>query len=700
MNLKSTLMTVLLFLLCFLTGTTSLLADDQRRVMTPVDLLGLSAVSSPAISPDKSLIVFSKKVTNWKENKQIADLWITDSHGNNSRQLTFDHNSRSSVQFSPDGSFITYLAKVDEDEKVENDGMKGLYFLPLNGGLEFQPGHHAADIKSYQWAPDSKTIYFIADEPQTEEERKRIKSKDDMVAFEQPTQLRRIWSMNVADGEIRKLSNDDRHVLGFALSEDGTMIAYNSARSRTIDSWHYSDIWLMDATGNHQRRLTDNDFAEKKIDISPDNQHVLFISDVSADGEYYHDANLFLVSVKTGDISILAEKQTFEVEEAAWSRNGKSVFIRANMGVRSELWEISSNGTHKKQLTDGLHTLTNWHYSRAADKHVFVLVKPDNPGELYSLNGHGGKLQALTGIHADLKEKYFLPRQKLVTLMSNDGTPLEGLLSYPIDYQPGTRYPLVVNAHGGPKSSDQYGQFRWRTYIPVLAARGFMYFSPNYRGGRGYGDEFMREMVGGIFNNAHLDILSGIDYLIAEGLVDPDRLAMSGWSAGGHMTNKLITFTDRFKAASSGAGAVDWVSMYGESDVRYSRTELFGGTPWQQDAPLDVYRSSSMLQDMWKVKTPTIIFVGEKDKRVPPSQSMMMYRALRDAGVESKLYIAPREPHSFGELRHRLFKINAELQWFEKYVNDKSYEWQAVPKDNPDLQPARIAAARIHRPDR
>jgi len=148
------------------------------------------------------------------------------------------------------------------------------------------------------------------------------------------------------------------------------------------------------------------------------------------------------------------------------------------------------------------------------------------------------------------------------------------------------------------------------------------------------------------------------------------------------MTNKLITFTDRFKAASSGAGAVEWVSMYGESDVRYSRTMLFGGTPWQQNAPLDVYHSSSILKDMWKVTTPTIIFVGEKDKRVPPSQSMMMYRALRDAGVETELYIAPREPHSFRELRHRLFKINVELAWFEKHIQNRDYEWQITPKED------------------
>lgn len=662
-------------------------ADDQRRPMTPVDILNLPAISNPVISPDKSSVLFVKSEANWDENRKIGNLWVVKLRDNKPRQLTFDHETRSLVKWSPDGSYISYISNV-ADSKMENDGFKGIHLLPMDGGLAFQPGIHAADIKNYVWAPDGQSIYFIADEPESKHVRKRRKSKDDMVAFEQPDSYRRIWSMSLADGVVRKLSDDDRHVLGFTLSVDGKIIAYNSARSRTIDSWHSSDIWLMDNTGGNSRRLTLNNFAERKIEISPDNQQILFISDINKEGEYYHDANLFLISIESGEISLLAEEQTFEVEDAEWSKNGESIYIRANMGVHSELWSISRDDSKpRKQLTDGIHTVTNWNYDRTTDAHVFVLVKPDSPGEIYYLDGKGAAITPLTEAHSTLGERFLLPRQELIQFQANDGTELEGILSYPLDFKPGTSYPLIINAHGGPKSSDQYGQFRWRTYIPVLAAHGYMYFSPNYRGGRGYGDEFLREMVGGIFNNAHLDILAGLDHLISKNLVDPDRLAMSGWSAGGHMTNKLITFTDRFKAASSGAGAVEWVSMFGESDVRYSRKQLFGGTPWQQNAPLDVYYSNSVLTDMWKVKTPTIIFVGEKDKRVPTSQSMMMYRALRDLGVETELYIAPREPHSFRELRHRLFKINVELAWFEKHVNNSDYEWQTVPESTTDNEP-------------
>ena len=253
----------------------------------------------------------------------------------------------------------------------------------------------------------------------------------------------------------------------------------------------------------------------------------------------------------------------------------------------------------------------------------------------------------------------------------------------------GARVPLVVQTHGGPASSDRFGFGSWSSYTAVLAARGYAVLKPNYRGSTGYGDAFLRDMVGHYFKNAHLDVLAGVDALVARGIADPDRLIKMGWSAGGHMTNKLITFTDRFKAASSGAGAANWVSMYGQSDVRSYRTPWFGGTPWQAGAPIDVYWEQSPLRDVAKVKTPTIFIVGEKDPRVPLAQSLEMHRALKSLGVPTTLYVAPREPHGFVELRHQLTKINVELEWFERWVTKRPYTWETAPDLDADSAPAR-----------
>jgi dipeptidyl aminopeptidase/acylaminoacyl peptidase len=202
---------------------------------------------------------------------------------------------------------------------------------------------------------------------------------------------------------------------------------------------------------------------------------------------------------------------------------------------------------------------------------------------------------------------------------------------------------------------------------------------PNYRGSTGYGDDFLRDMVGHYFQNAHLDVMAGVDELIRRGIVDPDHLVKMGWSGGGHMTNKIITSTTRFKAASAGAGAANWISMYAQSDVRTYRTPWFGGTPWQKDAPISAYWDNSPLKEVWKVTTPTIFLVGEKDVRVPSPQSVEMYRALKSNHVPTHLYIAPREPHGWAELRHVLFKMNVELDWFEKYAMNRTYTWEKAP---------------------
>jgi dipeptidyl aminopeptidase/acylaminoacyl peptidase len=182
--------------------------------------------------------------------------------------------------------------------------------------------------------------------------------------------------------------------------------------------------------------------------------------------------------------------------------------------------------------------------------------------------------------------------------------------------------------------------------------------------------------------------------VIKLGVADPDRLAAMGWSAGGHMTNKLITFTDRFKAASSGAGAANWVSMYAQSDVRSYRTPWFGGTPWQKNAPIDAYWNNSPLKDIANVKTPTIFLVGENDPRVPLPQSVEMHRGLKSNGIPTHLYTAPREPHGWQELRHQLFKQNVELEWFEKYVTKRPYTWEKAPGDpKPEPKPTETATA-------
>jgi dipeptidyl aminopeptidase/acylaminoacyl peptidase len=229
----------------------------------------------------------------------------------------------------------------------------------------------------------------------------------------------------------------------------------------------------------------------------------------------------------------------------------------------------------------------------------------------------GSSPKRITSIYDYLDRKFLLPREERVSWKGADGTSVEGLLCYPIDDKPGTRHPLIVQMHGGPEDSDKFsfGPVVWQSYQQVLAAQGYAVLKPNYRGSSGYGNVFYREPIGGYFKQSHLDVLAGVDRAIAMGVADPDRLAVMGYSAGGHLTNKLITVTPRFKAAAVGAGASNWVSPHGQTDTRAERDLWFGGSLWQADAPIRTYWDNSPLKDVAKVTTPTLFMWGERPAR-------------------------------------------------------------------------------------
>jgi dipeptidyl aminopeptidase/acylaminoacyl peptidase len=288
----------------------------------------------------------------------------------------------------------------------------------------------------------------------------------------------------------------------------------------------------------------------------------------------------------------------------------------------------------------------------------------------------------VTHVFDYLARDFILPRQEKIEWKGVDGVSIEGMLHYPLDYEDTKRYPLVMELHGGMGSSNQFGFGSWSRFFPVLTAKGYAVLAPNYRGSGGYGSDFERDIMGHFFHNSHLDVMAGADRVIELGIADGDRMVVRGWSSGGYLTNKIITFTDRFKAASSGASAVNWISFYSQSDVRYFRTAYFGGTPWQKDAPADFYWEQSPLSDIANVKTPTLVLVGKEDVRVPAPQSVELYRALKSNGVPTRLYIAPREGHGWRELHHQLFKMNVELEWFERYAMGREHVWEKAPSDS------------------
>ncbi|MGW8267960.1 MAG: prolyl oligopeptidase family serine peptidase [Longimicrobiales bacterium] len=650
-------------------------ADAQKRPMTIVDLIEVPSVGDPQVSPDGTQLLYVRSDADWEENRTISHVFRVNADGSGTVQLTYGQEGQSSPRWSPDGGRVAFTANRDDAEGTQ------IYLLGAGGGEARRVTSHATSVNSIEWSPDGRFLYFLASDPLSAEEKEKQEIGDDVYAFDENFKQVHLWKVAVDSGEETRITEGDFTVGQYNLSPDGTMVAHMRAPSPLYGDAQDAEVWIMGAGGEGGVQITNDTVPESNPQLSPDNRWVLFTADSNSDFDFYYNDKIFLAPAGGGEARVLLPDQPYEVTGAAWSGDGESIVFAANTGVRQELFLVHVGSRELVQLTRGDHAIGSVSFNPHNGYAAFGIQARGNAGDLWVMRvEEGAQPRQVTHVFDYLDETFLLPRQEAVQWEGEDGVTVEGLLFYPLDYREGQRYPLIVQTHGGPAASDKF-QFGYSSnYVQVLAARGYFVFKPNYRGSTGYGDPFLRDMVGHYFNQAHKDVMAGVDYLIDRGLVDGDRMGKMGWSGGGHMTNKIITYTDRFKAASSGAGAANWISMYAQSDVRVYRTPWFGGNPWEADAPIDVYWEHSPLKYAHNVTTPTLILVGEEDLRVPMPQSVEMYRALKALGVPVHLYVAPRQPHGWQELYHRLFKANVEMDWWERWVTGRDYEWETAPE--------------------
>lgn len=659
------------FLLLLLVSTLpAALQGQERRPMSFVDVIEMPVIQDPQLSPDGRQVVFGMVKADWTVNRPVMHLYRIDADGTNQVQLTFGGRSASSPRWSPDGKTIAFSARRDGDSANQ------IYLLDNTGGEARRVTTHSTGVGSIAWAPDGRSLYFTSTDAKTPEERERDRLQDDVYAFEETNfKQRHLWITDLAGG-TKKITAGNFSVTSYAISNDGTKLVTSRAPSPLLEHDPLGEVWLSNSDGSDARALTSNGVPETSPALSPDNSTVVFLAGANAEFEDYYNDKIFLVAATGGEARLLLPDVSYEVENVQWAPDSKSLYFTANMGVHNEIMHVDIASNEVRQLTSGEHNILGWSFSDAAGQHVFTRNTPARASEIHTLPADGGvEPRRITSVF-DYADQFKLARQQRLTWRGQDGQEIEGLLYYPVEYVPGRRYPLIVITHGGPEQSDKFG---FSSDAQVYAGKGYAVLRPNYRGSTGYGDAFLRGLINGYFQQSHLDVMAGVDAVIAMGVADPERLVKMGASAGGHMTNKLITFTNRFKAASSFAGAANWVSMYAQSDTRRRRDQWFGSSPWDANAAIALFWDHSPLKDVATVTTPTLFLVGENDPRVPLAQSVEMYRALKHHNVPTKLYVGPREGHGFGELRHRLFKFQVEMEWFEKYVHNRVYEWERVP---------------------
>jgi dipeptidyl aminopeptidase/acylaminoacyl peptidase len=653
----------------------SIRAQDApaKKPMSLVDLANLQRILGAQLSPDGRTVVYALSVTDWKLGRLVYHLWRQDTAGGAPAQLTFSEGGDVPIiRWSPDGSTILFM----------RDGQ--FWLISTGGGEPRQLTKHATTPGTPTWSPDGSSVYFIATDAASADERERTRLRDDVSLVDETYKHRQLWKIVVSTGAETQVTTGESTVKDYSLSADGKRMAVQRAPTPADMDAYRGEVWVMDADGGNARVLTSNSIEEKTLDISPDGSQVLFTADTNERFEPYYPTNLFIVSTTGGAPRLAAPDVTFSFDQAFWMPDGKSILANVNMGVHTEFFRVDVATRRAQQLTDGPHFIApGWSVVPSAGKVLFQADEPTRFGEVWTLPMTGDKPAPtrVTRQFDTLDRDFEIPRQERAEWKGADGVGIEGVLFYPAGYRAGQRYPLVVQLHGGPMESDKFGIGAGSTlyYVPVLTGKGYFVLRPNYRGSAGYGPAFVRDVVGGYFHQMAPDVLRGVDALIARGLVDPERLVLTGWSAGGTLVDKLITMTDRFKVASSTAGISNWISLYGQTDSTSFRRTWFGGTPWRKDAPFDLFWNNSPIKDVSRVTTPTLFFAGETDTRVPMVQSVEMYRALKSLNVPTQLLIAPNEGHQWTTLLHVLRKANVELEWFEKYANHKTYLWEKAP---------------------
>jgi dipeptidyl aminopeptidase/acylaminoacyl peptidase len=653
---------------------------QTTRVFTLDDLLDLVQVSNPRISPDGSRVLFTRsEIKEWKDNKRVETIWIANADGSNQYQFLASDKDRS-PQWSPDGTQVAFLSTRDKSEDDKDAGPQ-IWVIRAAGGEATKLTEHKGTIRSFEWAADGSRIFFLAEQAKSDEEKALEKAGDDAIFVDEGPngqergRYRELWVITIANKEARQVSKGQLLIDEIKPSPDGRHVAVMVRPDAQRNTQYLAEVATIDVANGELRKLTSNKAPERRIAWSPDGLHVTYLAPSDTSWELATD-RLFITSVSGGSPRRIAAEFDGDVSTYFWTRDGQSIYLGGMKRGRSGVFQIDVASGKVRTLLSGDWNGTLDSMTADRSRGAFVRSTPDKPGDVAIIDMTAGEARLIT--NASPHAAAFHPSQfRAITWKSTDGLEVEGMLWLPADYQPGTKLPLLLSIHGGPAGVWTTG---FRGINHVYTSLGWAVLEPNVRGSSSYGDALLRGNMKDIGGGDYQDLMTGVDKLIAEGIADPARLAVRGWSYGGILGGWTITQTNRFKAASLGAMVSDWASEYAMGFNHDIRLWYIGGTPWENP---DAYRRQSAYSHIAKVQTPTIIIHGENDTTDTVGQSMIFYQGLKDRGVPVRFIRFPREPHGFREPHHQRIRDAEEISWLMKYTLGK--EWKAPPrKDKKD----------------
>lgn len=665
-----------------------------------------NAVSFDAVqlSPDGHAVVIGTNRSDWEQSIFREQLWLfrDDVHGGTLVELT-QGGRDTRPQWSPDGNWIAFLserkpasATRDDSESKDKGETAEVYVISASGGESFALTQGQEEVHAFTWSPDSRTLYFATRAPWTKQQKDAYRKQwQDTIQYREAERGDIIFGLDLAeainrhekaashqpaDSEkdsdatpgARPLVSTPWRVQEIVSSPHGRKLAFvTSSVSEREDKVEQFEIYSVDlATANPQqapRQLTNNHAVEKELHWSGDSRHVFFTVEVGDVQGPYRDLqpHLYWVDSETGQVEQWSQNFIGSIEHFALSGNG--VLVTGREGTEVPVYSAVTPGRRLAKLDSWAGTYqilsTSPHSSRVA----FIYSALDRPTEVYLADSPDkfASARPITSFNKLFTERD-LPQGKPYRWLADDGTRVEGMLIYPPGKFEGKILPMLTLIHGGPADADgNHFEADWYQWDRLAATEGWLVFEPNYRGSTGYSDKFLRGIVPQIVSRPGKDILEGIDALVKDGVADPNHLTVGGYSYGGYLTNWLITQTTRFKAAVSGAGAVEHVANWGNDDTTFDDSYFLGGTPWEV---AQRYHDEAAIFQINKVTTPTHMVAGSDDIRVAVLEGYLLERALNSLGVPSTLLLFPREGHSLAKNPwHGKIKVREELKWLKKY---------------------------------
>lgn len=669
-------------------------ADPPTRThdITLDDYFSLGTMVHCKVAPDGRSVVYQEARWEGKTEGRNVDLWLADPvNGGAVRRLTFDKAGESDPQWSPDSRFIYFTAAYKRAGETAPpwNGKQQVWRIGVEGGEPFPVTRVEDGVGRCLLADDGQSIYYTQTSEQTDDEWKSLRSSHKSLQYGHGvTKFTQVWKLDLTTWRAEKVVDDRRVVTDLALSPNDNRLAMLTVPDDELihkEGWSRLDvcdlktgkITVVTPDGWRKNHPSPYGWLEG-VAWSIDSEALAWT--VSFDG---FPARMLTAEFASGNWQLhqLPDTPSISIHESTlqWSPYNRDLYFLADERARQRLYKLTncSNGKFDelKTVTPGDVVVSAYHYSRNGGDIAAVISTPDHMEDLY-VSSATKPFRRITNVNPQV-DTWKLPQLQLVQWQAPDGVEVEGVLELPPDYKPGQKVPTVLEIHGGPTGSSPYRLMYWIYGRTLLPAKGYAVFCPNYRGSTGYGDKFLEQLIGRENDIEVADILSGVDALVERGIADPDKLGVSGWSNGGYLTNCLIARTQRFKAASSGAGVFDFALQWGIEDTPGHVINFATGQPWEKP---EEYQRGSPLFAADKITTPTLIHVGAGDERVPAAHSRMLYRTLRFyRNVPTELVIYPGEGHGLTKYNHRKAKMEWDLAWYEKYILGKTADKPAQP---------------------